>query len=168
MWRGPWQTPTPASVLPVAVTVRGKRGPPFAGLSRGSPRAAAAAVRALTRPTHSLAPLAGAAGAELNPEDLKRPAFPAGVVCYNCLARLSDVERASLSLTVSNGSTMRLYRREDCECEAVARRSISAPNFATMLSLLEDDVKAAFLAEVEAWVVGKKEIAAARGKKRTR
>ena len=116
---------------------------------------------------HSLAPLAGAAGAELNPEDLERPAFPAGVVCYDCFARLSDVERTSLSLTVSGGSTMRLYHREDCECEAVARRSISAPNFATMLSLLEDDVKAAFLAEVEAWVAGKKEIAAALGKGRT-
>ena len=140
---------------------------PRAATHSGTPWRAAAAVQALTRPTHSLAPLAGAAGAELNPEDLKRPAFPAGVVCYDCLAPLSDVERASLSMTVSGGSTMRLYRREDCECEAVARRSISAPNFDIMLSLLEDDVKAAFLAEVEAWVAGKKEIAAALGKGRT-
>ena len=119
---------------------------------------------------HSLAPLAGAAGAELNPEGLERPAFPAGTICYEpaCLKPLSDVERASLSLTVSNGSTMRLYRREGREgCEAVARRSISAPNFDIMLSLLEDDVKAAFLAAVEAWVAGKKENAAALGKKRT-
>ena len=98
---------------------------------------------------------------------LERPAFPADVVCYDCRKPLSDVERTSLSLTVSGGSIMRLYRREDCECEAVARRSISAPNFDIMLSLLEDDVKAAFLAEVEAWVAGKKENAAALGKKRT-
>ena len=114
---------------------------------------------------HSLTrPLAGAAGAELNPEDLERPVFPAGTICYepDCRKPLSDVERTSLSLTVSGGSTMRLYRRSNCDCEE-KQCSISAPNFATMLSLLEDDVKAAFLAEVEAWVAGKKEIAAARG-----
>ena len=57
---------------------------------------------------------------------------------------------------------MRNYRRSNCDCKK-KNCSISATNFATMLSLLEDSVKAAFLAEVEAWVAGKKEIAAARG-----